>query len=519
MCSLSNPNRIVTVRRSKRRGLLASFTLIPEVENPYHYSNVVKWFITFIVAFAAATTSLGSAIIFPALSETASGLHSTTTLVNLSVALYMLSLSFCPLWWSAYSETAGRRTVYIASFSLFVLFAIMSAVAKSMGTFIAMRMICGGAGASVQAVGAGTLADIWEPSERGKAMGRFYIGPLCGPLLAPVIGGSVSQNYLVLLISQLTIHVPEKRFLTARWGWRSTQWFLVIYGGISFALLLVALPETTRNLNTSQAPGQQQNELSVSHNSHAILAVTLKTQRALRRLRHLFLDPLRMIFLLRHLPILFTSYYAALAFGSLYILNISIQKVFAEPPYGFSVSILGLCYIPSGLGFLSSALLGGKWADYIMKREAKRREVYDESGNLSLKPEDRMMENAWAAAVAFPAAMIWYGWTVDKGVFWVAPMFANFVFGLSTMLIFSLAVTMLTEFIPRKPSSGVAVANFLRNIFSCASILLGDPLLRIEGDGWMFTGLAILASSGIGVVWWMRNKGAIWREQNMDKLG
>lgn len=98
-------------------------------------------------------------------------------------------------------------------------------------------------------------------------------------------------------------------------------------------------------------------------------------------------------------------------------------------------------------------------------------------------------------------------------------MFANFVFGLSTMLIFSLAVTMLTEFIPRKPSSGVAVANFLRNIFSCASILLGDPLLRIEGDGWMFTGLAILASSGIGVVWWMRNKGAIWREQNMDKLG
>ncbi|KAH8718473.1 MFS transporter OpS2 [Beauveria bassiana] len=229
-----------------------------------------------------------------------------------------------------------------------------------------------------------------------------------------------------------------------------------------------------------------------------------------------------MIFLLRHLPILFTSYYAALAFGSLYILNISIQKVFAEPPYGFSVSILGLCYIPSGLGFLLSALFGGKWADYIMKREAKRREVYDERGNLSLKPEDRMMENAWAAAVAFPAAMIWYGWTVDKGVFWVAPsfkMFANFVFGLSTMLIFSLAVTMLTEFIPRKPSSGVAVANFLRNIFSCAGILLGDPLLRIEGYGWMFTGLTILASSGIGVVWWMRNKGTIWREQNMAKLG
>lgn len=98
-------------------------------------------------------------------------------------------------------------------------------------------------------------------------------------------------------------------------------------------------------------------------------------------------------------------------------------------------------------------------------------------------------------------------------------MLANLVFGLSTMLIFSLAVTMLTEFIPRKPSSGVAVANFLRNIFSCVGSVLGDPLIRAEGNGWMFTGLAILAATGTGVVWWMRKRGGQWRERNGDKIG
>lgn len=72
---------------------------------------------------------------------------------------------------------------------------------------IVMRMLAGGAAASVQAVGAGTIADIWESRERGRAMGVFYLGPLCGPLLAPIIGGILAQS----------------------WGWRSTQWALGIY--------------------------------------------------------------------------------------------------------------------------------------------------------------------------------------------------------------------------------------------------------------------------------------------------
>lgn len=54
----------VKVPRSKRRGLLGRFTLVAEVENSYDYNNKLKWFITFIVAFAAAGAPLGSSIFF-----------------------------------------------------------------------------------------------------------------------------------------------------------------------------------------------------------------------------------------------------------------------------------------------------------------------------------------------------------------------------------------------------------------------------------------------------------------------
>jgi len=143
------------------------------------------------------------------LGQVARDLHASPTITNLSVALYMLSMAIFPLWWSAFSEAFGRRSIYLISFILFVLFGILSAVSNSIATLVIMRMLSGGAAASVQAVGAGTIADIWEPKERGRAMGIFYLGPLCGPLFAPIIGGALAQ----------------------RWNWRATLWFLVIYGG------------------------------------------------------------------------------------------------------------------------------------------------------------------------------------------------------------------------------------------------------------------------------------------------
>ena len=60
--------------------------------------------------------------------------------------------------------------------------------------------------------------------------------------------------------------------------------------------------------------------------------------------------------------------------------------------------------------------------DTIMKREAERAERYDEHGELILRPEDRMRENALLGAIIYPVALIWYGWTAQKGVFWLVPV-------------------------------------------------------------------------------------------------
>ena len=330
-------------------------------------------------------------------------LHTTTTITNLSVAVYMLSMSIFPLWWSSFSETLGRRSVYIVSFSLFLVFNILSAVSVNISMLVVMRLLGGGAAASVQAVGAGTIADIWEVKERGRAMGIFYMGPLMGPLLAPIIGGALAQ----------------------KWGWRSTLWFLAIFGGVVLIFLFFALPETLKARKSFAEDAEREvitERPGLARTDSRREVAQQKTKKWIKVLKRVFVDPLAIILNLRFPAVLLTVYYASITFGSLYVLNVSLQSTFAKPPYNFSTILVGLTYIPGSFGYLIASLFGGRWTDTIMAREARSAGRINADGTLVYRPEDRMRENAWIAAVMYPCALIWYGWCAEKGVFWIVPV-------------------------------------------------------------------------------------------------
>jgi multidrug resistance protein len=425
----------VVVPRGQRRGLFANLAVIAEVTEPHDYTRKRKWMITFVVAVAAAAAPMGSSIILPALGDITVEFNSTPTVVNLSVAMYMLSMSIFPLWWSSFSETLGRRTIYLSSFVLFLIFNILSAVSTNIAMFVVTRLLSGGAAASVQAVGAGTIADVWEVKERGRAMGIFYLGPLCGPLISPILGGVLTQEL----------------------GWRSSQWALAIFGAALILFILFCLPETlaTRKPPVQAAEAEVEadvNEKPVNDGSRPPLgratttqSVAIKSKTYLSILRRVFLDPLRIILYLRFPAVAICVAYASITFGSLYMLNISVQRTFSGAPYNYSVIIVGLLYIPNSMGYFLASLFGGRWVDNIMHREARKAGRFDERGRLKFIPEDRMKENAWMGALMYPSALIMYGWTARYGVNTAAPMIANFFFGIGSMLIFALVSDTFSE--------------------------------------------------------------------------
>ena len=429
----------------------------------------------------------------------------SATLVNLTIALYMLAMSIFPLWWSSFSETLGRRNMYVISFFLNILFCLLSALSVNIAMLIVFRMLSGGASASVQAVGAGTIADIWEPRERGRAMGIFYLGPLMGPMLGPVLGGVLAQYY----------------------GWRSTAYFLTVYGVIVFVLTLFVLPETLeRRKSSPPSPpptgptAAADDNANLSRVTSTARSVQTRSKKAAKELKRWLVDPLEIITYLRFPPVLCSVYYSAITFGSLYVLNIAVQSSFSRAPYGFDSVILGLLYLPGSVGYAVTSILGGRWIDKIMIRAAERAGRRDADGALVLLPEDRMGINAWIAASLYPASLVWFGWAAQRGVHWAVPSAANFCFGLSSMLIFSAVTTMLTEFMPRRSSAGVALNNFVRNILSCTGGVVGQPLIDAMGVGWLMTTLGLVCwISGNLTIWLLRRNSRKWRVQMDRALG
>lgn len=71
---------------------------------------------------------------------------------------------------------------------------------------------------------------------------------------------------------------------------------------------------------------------------------------------------------------------------------------------------------------------------------------------------------------------------------------------------------------PNRASSGVALNNLVRNIFSCTGAIVAEPLISAIGNGWLFTGLGVIAMASSAVIWAMRHYGPRWRVTMEEKM-
>jgi hypothetical protein len=62
--SSTHSRPVSVILRSKRRGLLGRFSVIPEVDRPYDYSRSTMWMLTGVVSMAGAVAPFGSSIFY-----------------------------------------------------------------------------------------------------------------------------------------------------------------------------------------------------------------------------------------------------------------------------------------------------------------------------------------------------------------------------------------------------------------------------------------------------------------------
>ena len=124
----------------------------------------------------------------------------------LVVSIYVIGLAIGPLVQAPMSEVYGRWIVYSTSNILYVIFTIACAVSTNMSMLIVFRFFAGCVGSAPVTIGGGTIADLFPPHQRGRALSIYTLGPVAGPAIGPIAGG----------------------FLTEGAGWRWIFWVLTI---------------------------------------------------------------------------------------------------------------------------------------------------------------------------------------------------------------------------------------------------------------------------------------------------
>lgn len=177
--------------------------------------NNFKKSVLLVTTFAAFLAPfLGSAVNL-ALPSIGKELQASAISLGWVISSYTLSTAIFLMPFGRLGDIIGRKKVFSMGILLFSVSTLLIIFTRSILTLIILRVIEGLASAMIFGTSLAIISSVFQPGERGRAMGinitSTYLGLSCGP----IIGGLLTQ-YL---------------------GWRSIFAFLVPFGIISLILI------------------------------------------------------------------------------------------------------------------------------------------------------------------------------------------------------------------------------------------------------------------------------------------
>jgi EmrB/QacA subfamily drug resistance transporter len=177
--------------------------------------KISKKTVLFVATFAAFLTPfLGSAINL-ALPSIGKDLNASAISLGWIISSFMLSSAICLLPFGRLADIIGRKKVFSMGILLFTVSTFLIIFSHSITSLIILRIFQGISGAMIFGTSLAIITSVFQPGERGKAMGINITAVYLGLSTGPVIGGLLTQYF----------------------GWRSIFVFLVPFGIVSLILI------------------------------------------------------------------------------------------------------------------------------------------------------------------------------------------------------------------------------------------------------------------------------------------
>lgn len=89
----------------------------------------------------------------------------------------------------------GRKNYLLFSIALFTVASILCGAAPSLPMLVVFRIIQGFGGGGLQPLSQAIILEEFPPEKRGQGMAAFGLGVVVAPILGPILGGWITDNY------------------------------------------------------------------------------------------------------------------------------------------------------------------------------------------------------------------------------------------------------------------------------------------------------------------------------------
>ena len=493
----------------------------PPTPIPYTvYTRNQKRRLRLLLGFATITSPLTATCYFPLLPLLRTHFDTSAQAINLTLTIYIIFQALSPAVFGPFSDSVGRRLIFLVTLALYTLGNLGLALNKSSyAALLVLRALQSLGASAALAVSYGVVADICVPSERGRMLGPVSMALNLGACVGPVIGGSVAWT-------------------SGSYEW--VFWSLVIVGVVLWLGVGLFLPETARVLVGNGGSDVERRWWEKSWASVLIYWLFAQKGKAKARTQEgqnggdnpvssgksilqqcRFVNPLACLRVMFHLD----TFFALWMQGSFYVVDYTVVAVMPDifkDIYHFNELQIGLTYIPRGVGIIAGGFCVGKIMDYNYKTVATKIgwNIDEVAGDdLQHFPIERARaRGSYFLLMLSTAVLIGYGWAVTKHAHLAIILILQFVQGSMGCCFYNIYNALLVDVFPESPSTAAAAASIVRCVMAAAGVAILQPLLAALNRGWYFTTLGIW-SGGCGAlaVLMIERKGMSWRTRRIKK--
>ena len=157
--------------------------------------HVNPWLIAFAVMFATFMEVLDTTVVNVSLPHIASSMAATTEEATWALTSYLVANAIILPMTGWLAARVGRKRLLLLSTGGFTLASFLCGIAPNLASLVLFRIVQGATGGALQPLSQAVLLESFKPEERGRAMGFWGLGIVVAPILGPVVGGWLTENY------------------------------------------------------------------------------------------------------------------------------------------------------------------------------------------------------------------------------------------------------------------------------------------------------------------------------------